>query len=84
MEKARETSQIAINIHFIFLTNPLTLIPSPYQSEGGPVTVIGSPCHSGPQKRIEKESNKKLTNELAGLVGESFESAHPLALSGQI
>ena len=34
-ERARETSQIAINIHFIFLTNPLTLIPSPYQSEGG-------------------------------------------------
>ena len=31
--------------------------------------------HSGPQKRIEKESNKKLTNELAGLVGESFEEA---------
>ena len=37
--------------------------------------MIGSPCHSGPQKRIEKESNKKLTNELAGLVGESFEEA---------
>ena len=32
---------------------------------GDPITVIGSPCHSGPQKRIEKESNKKLTNELA-------------------
>jgi hypothetical protein len=42
---------------------------------GDPITVIGSPCHSGPQKRIEKESNKKLTNELAGLVGESFEEA---------
>ena len=37
--------------------------------------MIGSPCHSGPQKRIEKESNKKLTNELAGLIGESFEEA---------
>ena len=48
---------------------------------GDPVTVIGSPCHSGPQKRIEKESNKKLTNELAELVGESFEeAAKPRAL----
>ena len=37
--------------------------------------MIGSPCHSGTQKRIEKESNKKLTNELAGLVGESFDEA---------
>lgn len=37
--------------------------------------------HSETQKRIEKESNKKLTNELAGLVGESFdEAAKPRAL----
>jgi len=39
------------------------------------LTVIHSLSHSETQKRIEKESNKKLTNELAGLVGESFEEA---------
>ena len=37
--------------------------------------MIPPQSHSETQKRIEKESNKKLTNELAGLVGESFEEA---------
>ena len=37
--------------------------------------MIPPQSHSETQKRIEKESNKKLTNELAELVGESFEEA---------
>ena len=35
VEKARQTSQIAINIHFIFPLYRLTLIPPPSQSEQG-------------------------------------------------
>ena len=62
---------------------PLYLSAVPARSEpptgperaGEGATVASPPVHSGPQTRIEKESNKKLTNELAGLVGESFEEA---------
>jgi hypothetical protein len=49
--------------------------PTGPERAGEGATVAPSPVHSGPQKRIEKESNKKLTNELAELVGESFEEA---------
>ena len=64
-------------------TNPLYLSAVPARSEpptgperaGEGSTVASPPVHSGPQKRIEKESNKKLTNELARLVGESFDEA---------
>ena len=49
--------------------------PTVSERAGEGLTVIPSQSHSETQKRIEKESNKKLTNELAGLVGESFEEA---------
>ena len=76
VEKARETSRIAINIHFIFPQYRLAVTPQQVQRElGRGPQWLTPPVHSGPQKRIEKESNKKLTNELAGLVGESFEEA---------
>jgi len=39
------------------------------------LTVRHSLSHSETQKIIERKSNKKLTNELAGLVGKSFEEA---------
>ena len=49
--------------------------PTVSERAGEGLTVITSQSHSETQKRKEKESNKKLTNELAGLVGESFEEA---------
>ena len=49
--------------------------PTVSERAGEGPTVIPSQSHSETQKRIEKESNKKLTNELAELVGESFEEA---------
>ena len=54
--------------------------PTVSERAGGGLTVNPSPVHSEPQKIIEKEPNKKLTNELAELVGESFvEAAKPQA-----